>query len=125
VWIATTSLKASSSGLIAAGHAAGLGNLGDDEAHREQRLALIKLAACNERAEQGLAVGPARIGEERIELAVEHFQAQRLVGGGDDAGKRWRKLDRDADRIELAGLDLARARITDAAEIERRGIAQG
>ena len=108
------------------GHASGLGHLGDDEANRQQRLALIELAARRERSDERRAARAARIGEEGIEVAVQHLQAQGRVGRGDDSGKLWRKLDGDADRIELAGLDLAGgARDLDAAKIDRRRIAQG
>jgi hypothetical protein len=63
-----------------------------DVTHRQEGLALIELAACVEGTDQRLALGPTRIGNERIERAIEHLEAQHLVGRTDDARKRGGKL---------------------------------
>ncbi len=85
----------------------GLDHPGHDRLHRQKRLALIKLACGLERPHQRLAAGIARLGDERIEVAVQDLEAERLVGGNDDIGNLWRKIDGKTDGIEPARFDLA------------------
>ena len=102
----------------------GVDHPGHDHLDREQRLALIELARRLERSDQGFAARIARLGEEGIVFAVQHFEAERLVCRADKARDLGRKLDCQADGIEPPCLDLPRACDLDAAEVDRRRVPQ-
>ena len=85
-----------------------LDHLGHDRLDRQKGLALIELARCLERTDQRLAARVARFGDERVEVAVQHFEAERLVRRDDQVRNRSWNLDGEPDRIEPARLYLAR-----------------